>query len=432
MNKTVTLAVAVLLVVSGCQATKYIAFEREDTETTSDHSGHDSTSDGSDSAIPGTETEFNTDTGTNSANSTDTVDSGGTDSSTATLDSDSLNDDTLSDTDTASGSDDDTSTGSDSASDSDSAVIDGIPVSFSWKSIPVQISPAEGYVSIKDPTAVFYDDYWHVYATTRYENGDWGMTYLKFKDWADAGTAVQTPVNENPNITGYKVSPQLFYFSRDNRWYLIYQTQNPAYSWSTDPTDVSSWSPTKQFMPMPDIIENSTTKGIDYWVICDDAECFLFFTALNGVLYRARTPKATFPDGFAGTTEIVLTGDKYDIVQGCSVYAVPVGDHTEYLLLVMAITDDGNRYFRALTAASLDGEWTVHAGTEAHPFISFLNVTGEDWTLDGFYQGEILRANQDETMTIDISDLRFLYQGLVSKGEDASKDVFSLGLLEAN
>ena len=326
-------------------------------------------------------------------------------------------------------SDDDSVSDSETEKNVDSSSTCGVPDFFRWNSSEEIISPAKGDIALKDPSVLYHDGKWHIYATTRSENGDWGMTYINFTDWADAGEAPRTKISVNPNIAGYKVSPQLFYFSPDKLWYLIYQTQEPAYSTSTDPSDVYSWSATKRFMPMPGIIENSDTGGIDYWVICDDNDCYLFFTACNGILYRARTTRDDFPDGFAGTTEIVLEDDTYNIFQGCNVYAIPEDDHTVYLLNILAISASGNRYFRAWTADRLDGEWTELATTEKNAFATPFNVTGGDWALDGIVQGEMLRDNPDETMTINTCNMRYLYQGLVAEGAVFSQNVYSLGLL---
>ena len=45
-------------------------------------------------------------------------------------------------------------------------------------------------VSVKDPTAVFYNNQWLVYATTADTSGNWNMVYLNFPNWNQA-SAVQ-------------------------------------------------------------------------------------------------------------------------------------------------------------------------------------------------------------------------------------------------
>lgn len=298
----------------------------------------------------------------------------------------------------------------------------GVPTAFTWTSSAPLITPPAGSVSIKDPSVFFHDGKWHVFAT--HYSTSYSMVYLNFADWADAGSATKAPMAENPNLTGYKCAPQVFQFSPTGTWYLVYQTQPPAYSTSTDPSDVSSWSVKKQFMAMPSIITDSDTGGIDYWVICDDTTCHMFFSADNGALYRAQTSKEEFPNGFDNTV-IVMQEERHDLFEACNVYKMKGTD--KYLLIVEAI---GNgRYFRSWTSDTLDGTWTALADTEASPFAGKRNVTGADWSTDGISHGEMLRENPDESMTIDTCNMRYLFQGRTAAGDSYNTHEYSLGLL---
>ncbi len=302
----------------------------------------------------------------------------------------------------------------------------GIPESFNWTSSEPLITPPEGSVSIKDPTVVFYDNKWHVYAT-QYSTS-YSMVYLNFTDWEEADSAPKTLVKTNPNLGGYKCAPQLFYFAPQDLWYLVYQTQAPAFSTTKDPTDVSSWSEKTLFMKMPEmVVENSDWGGIDYWVICDDTDCFLFFSADNGFLYRARTLKTDFPDGFEGTTEVVMEDTQNALFEASNVYKIAGTD--KYLLIHEAISGLKGRYFRSWISDRLDGEWTPLADTFDNPFASLANVTGADWSKDGISHGEMLRYNPDETMTIDTSKMQYLFQGMTEKGTEYDLNAYNLGLL---
>jgi hypothetical protein len=301
----------------------------------------------------------------------------------------------------------------------------GVPESFSWTSSAPLLTPPDGSVSIKDPTVVFYEDKWLVYAT--HYSTSYSMVYLEFTDWDEADSAPKTLVSTNPNLTGYKCAPQLFYFAPEDLWYLVYQTQEPAYSTTKDPTDVGSWSAPKLFMRMPRMVaENSDWGGIDYWVICDDTDCYLFFSADNGFLYRARTAKADFPDGFEGTTEVVMEESQNALFEAANVYKIAGTD--KYLLIHEAI-GLGGRYFRSWTADRLDGDWTPLADTQDNPFASTSNVAGADWSNDGISHGEMLRYNPDETMTIDTCNLQYLFQGRTAEGSEYNLNEYSLGLL---
>ncbi|MFJ2558023.1 MULTISPECIES: non-reducing end alpha-L-arabinofuranosidase family hydrolase [unclassified Streptomyces] len=316
-----------------------------------------------------------------------------------------------------------------------------LPRSFSWSSSGPLIAPkpdaAHPIVSVKDPTVFRYADRWHVYATTADTTGRWSLAYTSFANWSDAAAAPQTFLDTNPNIGDrYAAAPQVFYFAPQRTWYMVYQTGPPSYSTSKDPTRPGSWSTPRLFMDTepPVLLENKGDGGwLDFWVICDRTDCYLFFSDGNGHQYRARTTLAEFPGGFRDTAVVLTAPNRFDLFEASNVYRV--GDSGTYLMLVEALAtgSDWRRYFRAWTADRLDGTWTPLADTEAVPFARANNVLFEPgqaaWTRDVSH-GELIRDGVDQNLTIDPCRLRFLYQGL---DPDASGDYsqlpWRLGLL---
>lgn len=308
------------------------------------------------------------------------------------------------------------------AGDTESEQGCGIPENLSWTSSAALIYPPEGQLAVKEPSVLFFENSWHIYFTTK-STDEWNMAYLNVTDWNSAGDVPPTMVNQNPDLTGYKTSPQIFYFEPDKNWYLIYQSPNPAFSTSDDPGDVDSWSAAADFMTTyPD-------GSIDFWTICDDTDCYIFFTALDGVLYRARTEKTAFPDGFEGSIETAMdvgTENRFDMFQGVNVYKMAGTD--KYLLIASAI--GANRYLASWTADRLDGEWTPLSVGEENAFASTYNVSDAEWAQDGINAGELLRTNNpDETMTVDTCNLRFLYHGLLRAGSSDSLNEYAVGIL---
>lgn len=317
-----------------------------------------------------------------------------------------------------------------SSSSSESfATICDFPTVFSWESSPPLITPhAANHASVKDPTIVYYNGLYHVFATVFDTSradannpfGLWGAVYLNFSDFSQANDAPQIPlVNKGP---GDSVAPHVFYFRPHNKWYLIAQW-GAKYSTNTDISNPDTWTAPKS------LLANGLGHALDYWVICDDAYCHLFFSADDGNLYRSKTTIDNFPN-FSGY-EIIMQDKMENLFEGASVYKVE--GKNQYLLLVEAMEP---RYFRSWTATSLDGPWTPLADTMAEPFAGPANVTFPEgkWN-NGISQGELIRSGYDEKMEINLCDLQYFYQGFdpaaVAPMTDYTLIPYRLGLLKA-
>ncbi|WP_328993585.1 non-reducing end alpha-L-arabinofuranosidase family hydrolase [Kribbella sp. NBC_01245] len=311
-----------------------------------------------------------------------------------------------------------------------------LPSTFRWSSSGVLAGPKAdaqhpNRYAIKDFSVVRHNNQWLVYATTAGSNG-WGLVNFNFGDWSQAAAAPHTYLDTASAIgPGYRAAPQLFHFAPQNLWYLVYQTAPPTYSTSTNPADPRSWSAPRTFIATePDIVRENKGDGtwIDFWVICDTTNCFLFFSDDNGHIYRAQTSLANFPNGF-GNTQIVLSDSKFALFEATNVYKV--AGSNQYLLMQEAIGGTGRRYFRSFVSSSLTGNWTPLAATESQPFAGRNNVTFPNgaWTQD-ISHGELVRASNDQTLTINPCRLQFVYQGQdPGAGGDYLKLPWRMGLL---
>ncbi|MFC9691245.1 non-reducing end alpha-L-arabinofuranosidase family hydrolase [Kribbella sp. NPDC056951] len=311
-----------------------------------------------------------------------------------------------------------------------------LPSTFQWSSSGVLAGPKADAqhpdrYSVKDFSVVRHNNQWLIYATTAGSSG-WGLVNFNFGDWSQAAAAPHTYLDTASAIgPGYRAAPQLFHFAPKNLWYLVYQTAPPTYSTSTNPADPRSWSAPRTFIAQePDIVKQNKGDGtwIDFWVICDAANCFLFFSDDNGHIYRAQTTLANFPNGF-GNTQIVLSDSKFNLFEATNVYKVAGAN--QYLLIQEAIGSSGRRYFRSYVSGSLTGNWTPLAATENQPFAGRNNVSFPNgaWTQD-ISHGELVRANNDQTLTIDPCRLQYVYQGQdPGAGGDYLKLPWRMGLL---
>ena len=288
---------------------------------------------------------------------------------------------------------------------------------FTWSSTGPLISAVPDsthpLVSVKDPSVVYFNNRWHVYATTADSAGNWSMVYLNFTDWTQAAAAEPYYMDANPGFAGYHCAPQVFYFTPQNKWYLIYQSPQPQYSTADDLSQPATWTAPQNFFPAtPATVGN----WLDFWVICDAANCYLFFSADDGNYYRSQTPLASFPNGFNEPIVVMSSADPDALFEASNVYYLK--GLNQYLVLIEAIGGSaGQRYFRAFISDSLDGDWTplANANSWAAPFAGIDNVTFAagvtPWTID-ISHGEMLRDGYDQTLTIDPTNLKFLYQGV--------------------
>jgi endo-1,4-beta-xylanase len=307
----------------------------------------------------------------------------------------------------------------------------GVPTSFKWSSTGPIISPMSGFAGIKDPSVVFFNNLWHVWASSTDANGGYTIVYLNFSDWAQASSAKQTDLGKTS--LGGGAAPQVFYFAPQNKWYMVFEWSD-VYSTNTDPSNPSGWTARKTFYATePSIVTQNKGNGgmIDFWVICDDTNCFLFFSDDNGHLYRAKTPIGSFPNGF-GTPVIVMSDPSPGrLFEACNVYRMR--GTGQYLLLIEAFDSNsgGKRYFRSWTAPTLDGNWTPLQAEFATPFASTRNVafSGTAWTQD-ISHGEMIRSGYDQKLEIDPCHLQYLYQGLgPTTATDYNLLPWKLGLL---
>lgn len=287
------------------------------------------------------------------------------------------------------------------------------------------------FISVKDPSIVRYGDRWHLFCTVRGPKRSHAIVYLNFGDFREANTAERHVLSCHP---GYFCAPQVFYFTPHKKWYLICQAADeawgepayrPAFSTTTDIGDPNSWA---KLQPMFDRQPEGVKAWLDFWVICDEAKAHLFFTSLDGKMWRAETSLTEFPKGWS-TSKVVLTGD---IFEASHTYRLVGQD--KYLTLVEAQNGHGWRYYKAYVADRLDGDWQPSAAEKDNAFASMQNVTpkADRWT-DVVSHIELLRSGYDERLEADPANPRFIFQGVMEKdrqGKGYGAIPWKLGLME--
>ncbi len=283
---------------------------------------------------------------------------------------------------------------------------------------------------IKDPSVVYYNGKYHVFASIASSAG-YNLVYLSFTDWSQAGSATHYYLDQSGIGTGYRAAPEVFYFAPQGLWYLVYQNGNAAYSTNPDISNPNGWTAPRTFYSgTPSIISQNIGSGywVDMWVICDTANCYLFSSDDNGHLYRSQTSVGNFPNGMSQPVIALQDSNPYNLFEASNVYKV--AGSGRYLLIVEAIGSQG-RYFRSWTSSSPGGSWTPLADSESNPFAGISNVTFTDtaWTRD-ISHGELVRTDVDQTLTVSPCTMRYLYQGRdPNSGGDYNSLPWRLGLL---
>jgi len=167
---------------------------------------------------------------------------------------------------------------------------------------------------------------------------------------------------------------------------------------------------------------------LDFWVIADEQHAYLFFTSLDGKMWRSQTAIDRFPQGWSDPV-VALEGDIFE-----ASHTYRLKGHKRYLTFIEAQNGHGWRYFKAYVADRLDGAWAPLAVDRDQAFASLLNVTQPEnrWT-DAISHGEFLRAGVDERLEVDPAHMRLVFQGALDEDrqdKNYGEIPWRLGLLE--
>ena len=301
-----------------------------------------------------------------------------------------------------------------------------------WKTSGVLFAPpAESDChAIKDPSVVRFDGKWHVFCTLRGSKRTHATGYFQFKDWSDAPKASLTVL---PNYDGFFCAPQVFYFTPHKKWYLICQAvandwepkYQPAFCTNTDVGNPDGWTKLK---PLWDVKPPKVKSWLDFWIICDEAKAHLFYTSMDGKMWRAETALAKFPHGWSEPV-IALEGDVFE-----ASHTYSLKGSGKFITLIEAQNGHGWRYYKSYVADKLDGTWKPIAAEKDSAFASMKNVEqgSSKWT-DAVSHGELIRASHDEKLEVDPEALQFLIQGVLDadrRGKKYGDIPWRLGLLQ--
>lgn len=187
---------------------------------------------------------------------------------------------------------------------------------FTWVAsqplVHAQEAGGEKWHSIKDPSIVRFNNRWHLFCTVRGKERSHAVVYLSFADWSDASLAKHQVL---PCHKGFFCAPQVFYFTPHKKWYLICQASdeswNPNYqaAFATTP-DISNPQSWNSLRPLGAKAADGKS-GLDFWIISDALKVYLFFTTLDGRMWREETTLDRFPGGWSSPV-LALQDDLFE------------------------------------------------------------------------------------------------------------------------
>jgi hypothetical protein len=314
----------------------------------------------------------------------------------------------------------------------------GLSPTLKWIATQPLISPVSDdthdLLAVKDPSVVFFNERWHVFASSVSTKGAYSTVYTSFGDFNEAASAPLYYMDQTPGFGGYTAAPEVFYFALQKKWYLVYQSGPPMFSTNDDVADPSHWTaPAPFFASTPAIITQNGGGWLDFWVICDDSSCHLFFSDNHGRWYSSKTSIEQFPQGFAEPVVVLQDANAGRMFEASNVYKM--NGTGQYLALIESFdqTSNNHRYFRSWVSNGLDGPWWPWQASGSYPFAGSSNVSfdGTAWTND-ISHGEMIRAGYDQTLAVDPCHMRFLFQGAdpnADSGGNYNAIPWRLGLL---
>ena len=259
--------------------------------------------------------------------------------------------------------------------------------------------------SVKDPSIVYYKGDWHLFYTAA-GNGEYTTGYVSAPSLEGLKNAQRHELKMIRGKKRYGCAPQVFYFSPQKKWYLLFQNLDanyqPVFSTTENMEDPQSWS-----KPQPLLIKDAKAKWIDFWVLCDKGRAYLYYTeGHNGVIVRS-TSLNNFPVGW-NKGKTVFT----NIHEAVHVYKV---EGKPEFHMFYELNHKNVRSFGMAKASHPEGPWTKVSDEYATG--EQLKSKGKPWT-EMVSHGEILRSGFDEKLEYNPEKCRWLIQGIMKKDKD--------------
>ena len=298
-------------------------------------------------------------------------------------------------------------------------------------------------VAVKDPSIVYYQARYHLFYTAKSMTiKDNKARYSISCAYASAETLDKLNHAKRYSIDSIVgtviIAPQIFYFEPQKLWYLIAHTPKvvsnlstltPIYLTNPNIEDVNGWSEAKEIQTG----RIDDKFWIDFWVICDDENAYMFYSDQKGAVLRLECPLNTFPEGFSNSKPELALYVNYmneDIAWKMfeAVHIYYVKKENKYLALLEGAykhparkgdVDARSRFIFGMIADSLNGKWE-RIEVEKNEFLAEAkNLFFEDGGRMHYTQvshPELIRSGYDQKLEIEDYNLTMLFQTFDGSG----------------
>ncbi|HDS07373.1 MAG TPA: hypothetical protein ENO05_07070 [Bacteroides sp.] len=292
-------------------------------------------------------------------------------------------------------------------------------------------------VAVKDPSVVFYNGQYHLFYTAKAARPtEGGPAYRTGCGYVSAASLEGLHVAGRVSIDSLAgcpvIAPQVFYFEPHHCWYLVAHSPvenddlhrlKPIFLRNPRIEDPDGWSEAEEILPG----EGDSGFRIDFWVICDEYQAYLFYSDQKGSVYRLSCDLGQFPQGLRSSVPEIAIHEEYSdcekpwrLFEAVHIYYVKSAGC--YLALLEGAYSDPagegrvdarNRFIFGMTADSLDGAWKrlerdgcrflAEAGSLVHADRSRVTYTQVS-------HPELIRSGYDQRLEIDDFRLTMVFQ----------------------